>query len=64
MQALDLRTGYKLGTKSQFIYDLYRKHIPFLKNDEIMYPYINQSIKLIDEIILEINKRGWLTICK
>jgi len=62
-QALDFIKGYKLGEKSQVIYDLFRKKIGFIHNDETMYKYIEESIRLVDEIISELNHRGWLKIC-
>lgn len=62
-QALDFYQGFKLGEKSQVVYDLVRSKIKFIEKDEAMYKDIEESIKLIDDIKNEINRRGWLKIC-
>ncbi len=47
MQALDFRQPLRSSPKIMEIYDEYRKVVPFILNDEIMYPYIERSIEFI-----------------
>lgn len=47
MQALDFRQPLKSSPKIMEIYDEYRKVVPFILNDELMYPYIERSIEFI-----------------
>ncbi|MDD4077473.1 MAG: histidine ammonia-lyase [Bacilli bacterium] len=48
LQALDFRAPKKRGAGTEVAYQYLRKQVPFIKNDEIMHPYIeriNQVIK-------------------
>lgn len=47
MQALDFRLPLKSSPKIMEIYEEYRKIVPFILNDELMYPYIEKSIEFI-----------------
>lgn len=47
MQALDFRMPLKSSPKIMEIYDEYRKVVPFILSDELMYPYIERSIMFI-----------------
>ena len=47
MQALDFRQPLKSSPRIMEIYDEYRKVVPFILNDELMYPYIERSIEFI-----------------
>lgn len=47
MQALDFRQPLKSSPKIMEIYGEYRKVVPFILNDELMYPYIERSIEFI-----------------
>lgn len=47
MQALDFRQPLKSSPKIMEIYEEYRKEVPFILNDELMYPYIERSIEFI-----------------
>jgi len=46
-QAIDFRGADKLGTITLRAYIIMRKHIPFIEEDCIMYPYIHLTEKLI-----------------
>jgi len=51
-QAIDFRkkeigTDKKLGTKTQPIYDLIRSKVPFIEEDTVMYPHMNEVEKLV-----------------
>lgn len=46
-QALDFRLPLKTSPLLQEIYDEYRKQVPFILNDELMYPYIEKSIQFL-----------------
>ena len=46
-QALDFRLPLKTSPKLLEIYDEYRKQVPFILNDELMYPYIEKSIQFL-----------------
>lgn len=46
-QALDFRLPLKTSPILQEIYDEYRKQVPFILNDELMYPYIEKSIQFL-----------------
>ncbi|MDD3126009.1 MAG: histidine ammonia-lyase [Candidatus Izemoplasmatales bacterium] len=51
-QAIDLRAKKELGNDTQIAYNTFRKHIPFLEEDTIMYPHINAAeALLIDDTI-------------
>lgn len=47
MQALDFRQPLKSSPKIMEIYEEYRKEVPFILNDELMYPYIERSVEFI-----------------
>lgn len=47
MQALDFRQPLKSSLKIMEIYEDYRKVVPFILNDELMYPHIESSINFI-----------------
>lgn len=47
MQALDFRQPLKSSPKIMEIYEDYRKVVPFILNDELMYPHIESSINFI-----------------
>lgn len=47
MQALEFRQPLKSSPKIMSIYEEYRKMVPFILNDELMYPYIDRSIEFI-----------------
>ena len=47
MQALDFRQPLKSSPKIMKIYEEFRKEVPFILNDELMYPYIEGSIRFI-----------------
>lgn len=47
MQALEFRQPLKSSPKIMSIYEDYRKMVPFILNDELMYPYIDRSIEFI-----------------
>lgn len=46
-QALDFRLPLKSSPKIMEIHDEYRKVVPFILNDELMYPYIERSIQFL-----------------
>ena len=46
-QALDFRLPLKSAPKIMEIHDEYRKMVPFILNDELMYPYIERSIQFL-----------------
>lgn len=46
-QALDFRLPLKSSPKIMEIHDEYRKVVPFILNDELMYPYIELSIQFL-----------------
>ncbi len=46
-QALDFRLPLKSSPKIMDIHDEYRKTVPFILNDELMYPYIERSIQFL-----------------
>ncbi|MDD7318248.1 MAG: histidine ammonia-lyase [Prevotella sp.] len=46
-QALDFRKPLKSSPKIMEIYDEYRKTVPFIENDVLMYPYIRRSIEFL-----------------
>lgn len=55
----DLGQTAKLGQGTQPAYDLIRKHVPFLENDAIMYPYIEAIRQLIAnrELVVAVNRQ-------
>ena len=46
-QALDFRLPLKSSPILSEIYDEYRKQVPFILNDELMFPYIEKSIQFL-----------------
>ncbi len=46
-QALDFRKPLKSSPKIMEIYDEYRKTVPFIEDDKLMYPYIQRSIEFL-----------------
>jgi histidine ammonia-lyase len=48
-QALEFRRPKKTSAKLEHIIALYRKKVAFLKNDKLMYPDIENSIRFIRE---------------
>lgn len=46
-QALDFRQPLRSSPKIMAIHDEFRKHVPFILNDDLMYPYIEKSIKFL-----------------
>ena len=46
-QALDFRLPLKSSPKIMESHDEYRKMVPFILNDELMYPYIERSIQFL-----------------
>ena len=47
-QALDFRRPLKSSQAVQRVRDEYRKVVPFIINDEVMYPYIKDSIDFLE----------------
>ncbi len=46
-QALEFRLPLKSSPTIMAIHSEYRKHVPFILNDELMYPYIQKSIDFL-----------------
>lgn len=46
-QALDFRRPLKSSPKIEKIHEDYRRVVPFIKNDEVMYPYIAKSVEFL-----------------
>lgn len=46
-QALEFRRPLHSSPAIQEIFDQYRKYVPFIINDEVMYPYIQKSIDFL-----------------
>lgn len=46
-QALEFRRPLRSSSVIQEIFDRYRKDVPFIINDEVMYPYIQKSIDFL-----------------
>ena len=46
-QALDFRRPLKSSPKLMSVYDAYRKLVPYIDNDAVMYPYIAKSIQFL-----------------
>jgi histidine ammonia-lyase len=46
-QALDFRRPLKSSPKIEKIHKDYRQVVPFIKNDEVMYPYIAKSVEFL-----------------
>ena len=47
VQALDFRLPLRSSPTICRIYDAYRKQVPFILDDELMYPYIERSIQFL-----------------
>lgn len=58
-QALEFREKRNLGKGTNIAYNYIRDNIPFIENDEIMYPYINKAYELIrnDYLLNKITKK-------
>lgn len=53
-QAIDFRKkeigrDKKLGSKTQKVYDLIRTKVPFIEEDTVMYPHLNEVIQLVED---------------
>jgi histidine ammonia-lyase len=48
-QALDLRDGHRLGEGTNRARALLREHVTFMKHDRVMYPDIDQAVRLVRE---------------
>lgn len=48
-QALDFRRPLKSSPMIEEIYSKYREAVPFIVNDEVMYPHIKHSIEFIEQ---------------
>ncbi|KGN82131.1 histidine ammonia-lyase [Porphyromonadaceae bacterium COT-184 OH4590] len=46
-QALDFRRPLKTSAPLEQLYTEYRKHVPFIENDAVMYPLIAQSVEFV-----------------
>lgn len=46
-QALDFRRPLKTSAPLEQLYTEYRKHVPFIENDVVMYPLIAQSVEFV-----------------
>ena len=46
-QALDFRQPLRSSPKIMAIHDAFRMHVPFILNDDLMYPYIEKSIHFL-----------------
>ena len=46
-QALEFRRPLRSSSVIQEVFDRYRKDVPFIINDEVMYPYIQKSIDFL-----------------
>jgi len=57
-QAIDFREKKKLGIGTKVAYDIIRENIPFIEEDEIMYPMIDKVHKLIidNKIVSHVEK--------
>ena len=47
-QALEFRRPLKSSPAIEEIFNEYRKSVPFIINDEVMYPYIKKSIEFLN----------------
>ena len=48
-QALEFRRPLKSSKKIEDIFDAYRKVVPFVDNDMVMFPHIASSVKFLNE---------------
>ena len=48
-QALEFRRPLKSSACIEAIHSAYRKIVPFVDNDTVMYPYIAQSVKFLND---------------
>jgi histidine ammonia-lyase len=46
-QALDMRLGLQKGKGTQEALDLLRNRVPFMEEDRVLYPDIEEAVKLI-----------------
>ena len=47
-QALDFRRPLKSSPMIEELYSKYREAVPFIVNDEVMYPHIRHSIEFLE----------------
>ena len=47
-QALEFRRPLKSSPAIEELFNEYRKSVPFIINDEVMYPYIKKSIEFLN----------------
>ncbi len=50
VQALDFRRPLRSSPTIEAIVERYRKVVPFIESDEVLYPHIESSIKFLDEL--------------
>ena len=48
-QALDFRRPLKSSLKLEKIHADYRRVVPFIKHDEVLYPYIDRTVSFLRE---------------
>lgn len=48
-QGIDFRDRQTLGQGTQVAYEIIREHVPFIQEDEIMAPWINRVISLLED---------------
>jgi histidine ammonia-lyase len=66
-QAFDFHSGKKPGRGTKIAYDLIREKVPFMKDDRVLYPDIEEVRKLIESnTILEAVEKeiGRLTMAR
>lgn len=51
-QGLDIRDKRKLGVTTNKAYNVIREYIPFIKEDDIMYPHLHKAEELVRSSIL------------
>ncbi|ONK25194.1 histidine ammonia-lyase [Bacillus sp. VT-16-64] len=49
-RAADYRGSEKLGKGTNRLYTICRRHVPFIENDHVMYPYLNKIADLMKEM--------------
>ena len=48
-QALEFRRPLHSSAKIEAIFEAYRKRVPFIENDTVMFPHIAESVKFLQE---------------
>ena len=48
-QALEFRRPLKSSQSIEALHSAYRKVVPFVENDTVMYPHIASSVKFLNE---------------